>query len=177
MLKIIMALIAAITLIGCGEQKPEVTLTAEDLATAQGMHWWLLEIPSGMEKNIVGIGVKRGNEKIIEGGGATFNHPGLYKVFIWDIEKESFHYAIFPATAGKGNMTSGEMGNPLRKEQEDWSKISQAGISTVYLPNGSKIKLNDTIVKSAPSGQPMEGLPSPVVKNEIGICITVNTGK
>ncbi|MBN1256871.1 MAG: hypothetical protein JXA52_04120 [Planctomycetes bacterium] len=76
----------------------ETTLTADDLAKAQGISWWTMTVPPGMEKATFGLRFKT-TAGTKGGGGCSGLQPGeKFKVFICAPEEGQFRYTVLGDT-------------------------------------------------------------------------------
>ena len=112
-------LAAIIGLAGCGhdwsEQESQSSLDAVDLARAQGMTWWQVQLPPDLEEDdTIAVAWKTADGEVTSDSGSTgWNAGSVVKVIVWPSEnREKLKFAIL-AQNGDG-VLRGEMKNRLQ---------------------------------------------------------------
>ncbi|MHC5058777.1 MAG: hypothetical protein ACYTKD_29310 [Planctomycetota bacterium] len=187
-----MLVCCALLAIGCN-RKPDV-LTADDVATALGMHWWLLEIPEGVEDDHIGLRVvmESGPKS---GGGSNGWSKGLVKVMVWEDDGRlhsamigndghQVHYTPSPDDQPHSGISeadgpqAGQVPPPhvqVRITAVETARSTRGSVETPFergavrtsVPNGSVVKLGQLLMAGAPGS--VSSLDSGIKAGEVGI--------
>lgn len=180
-----MLVCCALLAIGCN-RKPNA-LTANDLAAALGMHWWLLEIPEGVEDDHIGLRIVTEAGPQDTGGSSGWGKE-LVKVIVWE-DNGRLHSAMIGLESRQAKYIPSPNDQPHSAQPEciplqdvrlritavetDRRVIGsiptpfERGVVRTGVPNGSVVRLGQLLVAGAPGS--VSDLDSGIQSGEVGI--------
>lgn len=136
-------------------------LTANDLAEALGVHWWIVKLPEDIgPKDMVGVESVSSDGKVLQGGGG-FSGPGAalgreIRIYCYEDKAAKQSYVLIKTKAG-------EAGVPF----DDYFKYGGIGGAA----NGAVLNVGDILLKFSKQGSFTGG--NEMLPGQVGLKVVI----